>query len=147
MLGIDELYKKLPKKRYVIAGELALYETGLGVNKPDTLEVLTSHSEFKHVYISGRIYYHYVQHVDFDNYVKPHPNHPNILVPTQERALVDIILTKFDYTDEGAFCVALEQYCNNHNYELDALYEVADFYFVTRETIDYWVSECEGSIQ
>lgn len=147
MLTIQDLYKKLPNKQYVAAGEFALYLVGLGVNVPVALEVLTSHAEFKHVYIAGRIYYHYIQHVDTKNYVKPHKQFPNILVPTQERAIVDIILTEFDYTDEGAFCVAVEEYCNTHNYQLDALYEVADFYFVPREVIDHWVSESKGSIQ
>lgn len=66
------------------------------------------------------------------NYVVPFKN--NLLLPTVERAIIDYIRYE-SIRDEGTLIWALQDYINDERYNMDKIYEVADFYNVSRRYI------------
>lgn len=79
---------------------------------------------------------------DTEHYTRPSKDNPNLLIPTRERALVDYMLYQDEYGDEGLLIEALQNYLEQFK-DMDKLYEVADFYKLPRETVDYWIKEAE----
>jgi len=87
-----------------------------------------------------KYFYVYLGDIDYNNYVRQYTD--DLLVPTAERALVDYI--RFEkIQDEGTLLWAMQDYLDSSNCDIDKLYEVADFYNVPREEVDYWITEAK----
>lgn len=85
--------------------------------------------------------YIYYPNLDREHYLNPSKSNPNLLIPTQERALVDYIKLEEEYGDEGILIESLQSYLAQHSDNLEKLYEVADFFKLPREELEYWLKE------
>lgn len=104
-------------------GDLVLYTP---VSLLDNLSYGDIHLEHNH-FTDG----YYCNEVDGEN---------NLWLPSAERALVDTINFIEQNYIEGPLIESLQTYLSEHD-DLSKLYEVADFYKVSRDTIDYWINE------
>lgn len=82
--------------------------------------------------------YHYLDEIDTDNYVSHYKD--AFILPTVERAIVDYIRME-DIRDEGTLIWAIQDYIDSSKYDMNKVYEVAEFYNVPKEVIDYWFNE------
>ena len=72
-------------------------------------------------------------------YTNPRKTNRYLHEPTKERALVETI--KFhDYFNEGILIEALQNYIRNVE-DFSLLYEVAEYFGVSRDDVDYWINE------
>lgn len=63
-------------------------------------------------------------------------------VPTEARCIIDCIRYRDLVHNDDQFLHAIEDYFDLDR-TLDELYEVADFYKVPREEVDYWIKESD----
>jgi hypothetical protein len=104
------------------------------------LQLATNRCELNNIELPMCRYY-YVQDLDREHYLKSSESNPNLLIPTQERALVDYIKLEEEYGDEGILIESLQSYLAQHSDNLEKLYEVADFFKLPREELEYWLKE------
>ena len=130
-------YDSLVTEKHVICGSCALARTGLVVFNANNLALFTTYAEFDKFSASAVIYY-YNPDIDYEYEVTPSQTNPLLLRPSKERAIVECI--KFiDNVDEGLLIEALKNYLSY--FWDDKIYEVADHFGVSRETLDYWLQE------
>lgn len=67
-------------------------------------------------------------------------------VPTEARCIIDCIRYKEYGVYEEQFLVAIEDYFDLDK-TLEELYEIADFYKVSRKDIDYWIKESNNYVR
>lgn len=133
------------KTKAVICGDRALEESGLLYYNPGArLDIFTKYKELDNLYLCV-ISYHYNPNIDYTNFVKSLKSNNNLLVPSMERAIIECI--KFIYTvSEGSLIEALKDYQLRYK-SYDKLYEMADFYQVSKEELDYWIYEAENDYE
>lgn len=73
-------------------------------------------------------------------HTRPSGTHPNILIPSKERALVEFIIFH-DYFNEGILIEALQSYIYEKGDDLDELYKVASDFKIKKSLVDYWLQE------
>lgn len=85
----------------------------------------------------------YIYYPDLDrvHYLVPSKSNPDLLIPTKERAIVDYIKLQEEYGDEGILIESIQSYLRDYEEDLPKLYEVADFFRLPREQLDYWLNE------
>ena len=127
----------LVQKPTVVCNACAMGRAGLSNCITWKLDLWTSYESLHKADIGLAVYY-YKENIDYDNYLIPDKDNPFILVPTKERAIVEAIID--DMLDEGILIESIQNYlqffCN-----MDLLYEVADFYKLDRDTLEYWLQE------
>lgn len=125
--------------RCVLAGECALMRVGLTSLLMDHMQAWTLYPEINEcrtVYIDW--YFNPFAKEEFDT--KPSVESPNILEPTQERALIEYILFK-DYFNEGILIEGLKSYMFIHDGNVQPLYDEAIKFSVPKDIVDYWLQE------
>jgi len=122
----------------VLCCECALSRSGVGMQ---TGQVVDRFTRFETLDNLDLVVMHFVYNpnIDFTNYVTPMENNPLILLPTPERAIVESIIY-LDYCDEGELILAIQMYIDWKK-NIDLLYEVAEFFKLKKETLDYWIKE------
>lgn len=81
---------------------------------------------------------------DKDNYIIR--TELGFYVPTEARCIIDCIRYKNYGVYEEQFLVAIEDYFDLDK-TLEELYEVADFYKLPREEVDYWIKESNDYVR
>lgn len=123
----------------VLAGETALFRCGLSSQQIYKLYIWTDDKEIPNGLSAIFVRYFYNEQGKDLKYTVCSPRSSNIYEPTKERAVVESI--KFhDYFNEGILIEALQSYLYQVE-DLSLLYEVADYFKVNHETIDYWLNE------
>lgn len=141
---INTTYQGLDDKKYILTGDSAFVYNGISVSGIYYPDLLTN-GDLGYMQIHGRVSYCFVQYeINYRDYVSPMKDAPNILVPTPERAIVENIKTNLEFIDEGYFVDSLERFTWEKRYSYDKLIEVAEFFCVEKDIIDYWLEECEG---
>lgn len=89
--------------------------------------------------------FRFIYYPDLDrlHYLVPSKNNPDLLIPTKERAIVDYIKLQDEYGDEGILIESIQSYLRDYEEDLPKLYEVADFFKLSREELDYWLNEAK----
>ena len=127
-------------KRRVLCGQCALARNGLTTQNSVILDVFTEHSELDGLDLHVMVYY-YNPSIDYEHWVTPSPTNPLLLLPSPERAIVEYVKNE-KWCDEGTLIEALKTYeLRKTITNLPLLYEVAEFFKVPKETIDYWLNE------
>lgn len=124
-------------ERKVITAEHALALNGLTCSGVRDLKVLTTNPYLDRIYNHTYVYY-YCNEIDTENYAIKYKD--SLLLPTVERAIVDYIRME-DIRDEGTLIWAIQDYIDSSKYDMNKVYEVAEFYNVPKEVIDYWFKE------
>lgn len=125
---------------HVICGQCAVARNGLTTQNYTHLDLFTEYEALDHLNLAIVMYY-YNPSIDTEHWVKPMFTNPNLLLPSPERAIVEYMKNE-KWCDEGTLIEALQGYefrediCN-----LPLLYEVAEFFDVPKETMDYWLNE------
>ena len=123
----------------VVVGEQALARTGLTTLLSNVLQLSTLHVGISGIWNPYVIWY-FNPFADKYMFTKPSPVHPNILEPTQERALIEYILLH-EYFDEGVLIEGLKNYMYQHKDDVSALYEMATNFHLGNDYVDYWINE------
>lgn len=128
------------KSPVVVCNICALARNGLTYESGKHLDLFTKYKELDNLCLSV-INYYYNPNIDYINFVEPMETNPNILLPSPERAIIECI--KFiKNMDESILIEALQNYKLWHkNY--DKLYNMADFYDVSKKELEYWINEAE----
>lgn len=132
----QRLYLFINKCNHLIVGETALRLNGL-MYGGNVLCLYIPYPELDGI-IRGDVVIEY-NHFE-DGYYCETTEVDNLWLPSAERALVDTINFIEQNYIEGPLIESLQTYLAEHK-DLSKLYEVADFYKVPRETIDYWINE------
>ena len=123
----------------VLAGPTALYRAGLTSQQTVVLDIWTSYEDIPNGLFAVFVRYYYNPMGKDIQYTVCGKAHKNIHEPTKERALVETI--KFhDYFNEGILIEALQNYIRNVE-DFSLLYEVAEYFSVSRDDVDYWINE------
>ncbi len=141
--GVD-FYNKLTPIPYVLYGELAFIELGVSVTFSSFPYLIVYSEIMKGDITIGRIV-SYINDKDFSlaycTKVEDKNLKTEVYMPTIERAFVDCIRLDMVCMDEGSFCDSLERYQNGGNFDYNLLIEVANYFGITKNTIDYWLEE------
>lgn len=122
---------------HFIVGESALANNGL-IYWNNCLKLWTPYEMLDGVSHYGGVleYYHLIDEM----YVKPVDEELMLYIPTQEKAIVDVIIHLERYYIEGPLIEALQNYIAQHD-DLLTLYNVAQFYGLKSYDLDYWINE------
>lgn len=135
----DELVGESCPSPRVVVGEQALSRTGLTSFMSSMLQLSTLYTD-----ITGLTNFictwYFNPFADRYEFTRPSHKHPNILIPTRERAICEYILLK-DYFNEGILIEGIQNYLWHSNNDVSKLYEVGKHFYVNKELIDYWVNE------
>lgn len=88
--------------------------------------------------------YVYYPNLDRLHYLVPSVNNPKLFIPTKERTIVDYVKLNDRYGDEGILIESLQSYLHDYGKDLTKLYEVASFYNLPKEQLDYWINEAKN---
>lgn len=121
----------------LLVGDAALSYNNLVYTGPHYC-VATNHKTLDGV-LSGVISYEFYHFKDFD-FCRAVKN--GAYVPSPEKAIIDTIVWLPENMCEGSLIEALQTYQSKTD-DRTRLYEVADFYKVPREFVDYWWREAE----
>lgn len=123
----------------ILAGETALFRSGLTYAQSYTLDVWTDYEDIPNGLFAVFVrYYQNPLAKDFKYTIKS-PANDKVHEPTKERAIVETI--KFhEYFNEGILIEAIQSYIA-YNPSMALVYEVADYFNVPRDDIDYWFNE------
>lgn len=119
----------------VLTGYSAFEYNGL-IYGCNSFYVYTSSEKMDRVQYSGIVFEHY----HFNDEVYLREIHPNLYVPSRERAIVDAIAHMDKYYREGELIEALQDYTDQTD-DYTLLYEVANHYGVSIDKIDEWIRE------
>ena len=131
-------YDKLITEKRVLCEECALARVGLINYNAGHLQLMTNDSSFDKFSMCYITYYYY-ENIDYEKYVIPSADNPNILVPTKERAIIEYMKNE-KWRDEGVLIEALKNYLRWFRND-EKLYKVADHFEVKRDLVDYWINE------
>ena len=124
---------------YVLAGDDALYHAGLTNQPVDTPMCWTTYEDIPSGIFAVFAYYYFNPFGKDTKYSTPMQTNSFAYAPTNERAIIEAI--KFhDYFNEGILIEALQNYIAG-NPNMPLVYEVADYFNVPRDDIDYWFNE------
>lgn len=125
------------KEPYVICGVCALARNGLVYANAEHLELFTEYRELDRLNTLAFAYF-YNPGIDYEYELSRSVSNPLLLLPSKERALAECIRFA-DNVDEGFLIEGLKSYLDN--FWDDRLYDVAGYFGVTREKLDYWLRE------
>jgi hypothetical protein len=91
----------------------------------------------------NRVYLYRPYHSDM-SYTRTLSN--GYITYTRERAIVDYILNE-KYCDEGLLIEALKSYDEREDSDYEVLYEVADYFKLSREVLNYWIKEAREDFE
>lgn len=135
---INNILNKLSKKKYVLTGNSSFSYNGLSLTGYYRPELLTNMKFLDGLNLGRSVWYCYIPTpVDTENYVRPLPEVPNILIPTIERAIVENIKYDLEFIDEGSFYDSLEMYDLN----MELLIGVANHFKVPMSKIEPYLKE------
>ena len=124
---------------YVLAGDDALYQAGLTTQPVPTPMCWTTYEEIPIGLDAVFVKYYFNPYGKDTKYTNPRKTNRYLHEPTKERALVETI--KFHgYFNEGILIEALQNYIRNVK-DFSLLYEVAEYFSVSRDDVDYWINE------
>ena len=140
---INVVAPKIKKgKTLYLIGTSALEYTGLSNLGVYYLDVYSDFPSNDGIIVDGIVSYWYSDSVDTENYIDHYEG--CVAVPTRERALAENMKANLRYVDEGTFLEALYKIVNYHpDYNYDLLLKVSNHFGVTKETLDYWISEAD----
>lgn len=126
--------------KYVCVGQCALFRAGLTTAHMVTLQLGVGTKEIDGLG-SWRAKYYYSPWFDKHFETKPSPACPNILVPTQERAVIESMYLHEGF-DEGVLIESYKDYLYWHE-DLSKIYEVGRKHFSGdyKTVMDYWFQE------
>ncbi len=127
----------------VMALATASNRRGLCYFNSNYLQLLTDKEQLDRLQLATCEYIYY-PNLDRVHYVEPSAVNPGLLIPTRERAIVDYIKLLEEYGDEGILIESLQSYLYNFSKDLPKLYEVADFFQLSRDSLDYWLEEARN---
>ena len=142
----DLRFDSLIKEKSVLCWNCSLNRCGL-ISYNGTILNVWSHDKETDGEGSGPIvYFYHEEPIDTEHYLVPCSTNPLLLIPTKERAIVEYIINE-KWCDEGLLIEALKSYMFDFNTtDFTLLYEVADFFGLSREILDYWIHEAETDI-
>lgn len=124
---------------YILAGDDALYHAGLTNQPVDTPMCWTEYEDIPSGIFAVFVYYYFNPSGKDTKYATPMKTNSFAYEPIKERAIVETI--KFqEYFNEGILIEALQSYLGGAP-NMDLLYEVADYFGVPRDDVDYWLNE------
>lgn len=132
---------------HVLCAESALFRVGLSTQASCHLSMWTEDVLLHGVSLPEySLYYRYKLNKEAG--LEPHKKYPWMLIPSKERALVDMI-SQSQFFNEGSLIEGLQEYLRFEN-NPSKLYEMGerlslgiDFFDATKEKIDYWIKEAE----
>lgn len=134
------IYDKEVSKTKVLCGICALSRNGLTTHNPTVLDMFTDIPELDGVSVTIAKYF-YKSPIDTEHFVTPMETNPMLLLPTPERAIVEYIQNE-KWCDEGVLIEALKTYeFRDDICSLSLLYEVAEFFGLSKDILDYWIIE------
>lgn len=134
----EYIYDKEIKERRVICAHCALARVGLTTFSPVHLDLWTKYPSIDGV-DAAIVRYLYNPNIDYEYELTPMNTNPLLLLPSKERALVEFIKCE-KWCDEGILIESLKTYLNWF-YNEKHLYEVAAYFQLPKETLDYWIKE------
>lgn len=132
-------YDVLAKKNLIVIGECALQRAGLTYHLSNLIQASTIYKDVHNCNNRFFAYYFNPWATKYE-YTKTSPLSKYIFEPTPERALIEYIIFK-DYFNEGILIEGLQFYIESKFYDLNKLYEVADWFKIQRSLVDYWIKE------
>jgi len=132
---------------HVVCAESALWRAGLSTQMSVHLQMWTTFVEL-HDVDNGYIRLYYKYKLDKETGVTPHAKYPWMLIPSKERALIDMI-SQNQFFNEGSLIEGLQEYLRfednpNKLYEMGERLSLGiDFFDATKDKIDYWIKEAE----
>ena len=134
----DVLVGSNMKEPAVCIGEMAFIRCGLTTLLTDVLQLSTLVTGITGIHnLIAKWYFN--PWADCYEFTKPSHKHPNILVPTRERAIIEYIIFK-DYFDEGILIEGLKIYIQQ-NTDFTTLRDVAKYFKLKDSILDYWINE------
>lgn len=140
----DKLVGDTLNKPAVLIGEQALYRCGLTTLLSSTLQCSTPITTLRG-YANFICQWYYNPLALRYEHTKPSPEHPMILEPTRERALIEYILLK-EYFNEGILIEGLKDYLYYEENPVEKLHDEAKFWKFPLDTVDYWIKEAEEDL-
>lgn len=137
----DSLVGESSKDAVVLIGEQAFWRAGLTTCISNHLQcstLVTGITGIRTPYVT----WYFNPNANRYDHTVPSKKHPNILQPTQERALVEY-MEFHDYFDEGILIEGIQTYLFQHNDDYSALIEEAKFWKFSTDMVEYWVSEAK----
>lgn len=122
----------------VLVGECALVRRGLTSSLSEIMQLSTLHTGITGIW-NPYVMWYFNPFADKYMYTDVSEQHPNILEPTEERALSEFIMLK-EYFNEGILIEGLKNYISRHN-DLSVLYKVSKDFKLSRDLIDHWINE------
>lgn len=126
----------------VITGQPAMIYCGLSVEYGVMPVILTPVKDLDRLKLEGLVWYYYCDDIrpGYETHISSFSN--KILIPSQERAIVDCLrLSELPLT-EGVFCDCLDRYQSNPN--IPKLRKVSNALGVQWDLVDYWLKESYG---
>lgn len=123
----------------VLSGECALQRCGLTTYLSDGIQAWTLFTEISGIQ-NAIVSWYFNPFAANDMDTNPSQSHPNILIPTKERALVEYVMFH-EYFDEGILIEGLKSYIYEKNGDTSRLYEEAEKFHLKEETLSYWIKE------
>lgn len=138
---MKEISDDVPDKLIVMCGDCAMSYNGLSVSGIFIPDLILDMKELDGLRLAGYVNYYYIDNIDYTHYVKPHYSIPRILVPTQERSIIETIKYDLRFSSEMYFCDSLSRYLNGNDYNKELLEEVANHFGVPMSKVEYWIKE------
>lgn len=127
--------------KYVLVGECAMCRAGLTTLFSETLKLSTLYVGINNLDSNIALWYFNPFANKFFDTV-PSPVCPNILEPSQERALIEYIMLLENF-DEGILIEGLKTYSFQHDGDYSKLYDMLEKIPLKKELLDYWINEAE----
>ena len=131
-------------KKYVLCNTCALARNGLSYEYGAYIDVLTTKKNMDGLQFHFASFT-YEKNIDYEHYVKETLPNRNLLLPTKERAIVEAII-HIDRCPEGILIEAIKMYLEDND-DLSKLYEVSDFFKLSRDTLEYWLEEARNETE
>lgn len=135
---IKKKYKDTRTNAFLICGEYAGSLNRLNYSTT-TVEIYTPYKELDNIYYNGFLHEH--NHLSDIKFIRNIAE--NVYVYNREKCIIDTIKFLNKNYNEGLLIEMLQNYTEQENDDLTKLYEVGEYYNVSKEDIDYWVKEAK----
>lgn len=126
-------------RKHILIGEYAFSRCGLTTFMSPVLQCSTGYLGINGLYsyiVSWYFNPMYNQYFE----TKPSPNCPNILVPSQERAIMEYMVYH-DYFNEGILIEGIQTYGLQHDNDWSKIYDLFKMKKFSTDIPDYWINE------
>lgn len=137
----DKLLGSTSERPVILIGPSALSRAGLTTLHNSILDCSTLYTGINGIFNPIAMWY-FNPYAERYEHTKPSPVHPNILEPTQERALVEY-MAYHDYFDEGVLIEGIKSYLEQHDNNYQALLDEADYWHYHADIVEYWIKEAK----